>query len=80
MNFAQIAFSKEYKLVLGWSTLDSIIYYIIPGVQKESTLRWVDDISIDVVFINFSSLPKKREAINMAPNSSDLVERIVVVT
>jgi len=35
---------------------------------------------MDIVFINFSSLPKKREAINMAPKSSDLVERIVVVT
>ena len=68
-------------MVLGWDTLDSIIWYIIPGVQKESVLRWVDDdISVVVVFINFSSLPKKREAINMAPKSSDLVGRIVVVT
>ena len=80
-NFTQIVVTKEYKLVLGWDTLDSIIWYIIPGVQKESVLRWVDDdISVVVVFINFSSLPKKREAINMAPKSSDLVERIVVVT
>ena len=50
------------------------------GLAQQKREQGGADISMDIVFINFSSLPKKREAINMAPKSSDLVERIVVVT
>lgn len=59
LNFAEILFTKEYKLVSGWNALDPIIRCIIPEVQKKSALRCADDdISMDVAFGIFLSLTK----------------------